>query len=195
MTETYKNSKKEQKLLQQPQKQSLVSLNQKQQKKLALSDALGKFSYFNSILQSTQLTFEAYLKYFHSKFKLQGAEQKTSEDQTQYEDFDNKEQFKQLYKQLATRLHPDKGHPSFLFQQVQKYYEEGQIAQLLLFAQLLQIDIDQYCSDLSIEIIQKQIDTIQKKIKYYKTTVAWLWCTVDEGSKKGLEKCLKLQKV
>ena len=76
-----------------------------------------------------------------------------------------------IYKKLSKILHPDKNPLcSGLFLKMQKYYEEKNLMELVIIANLFDIDID----DLEIETYNNELNKLRTNITNIKNNAIWL---------------------
>ena len=95
---------------------------------------------------------------------------------------------KNLYRQIAERSHPDKtgnDNKAEIFSKAAKAYKEKDIATLLdLGGQVNITDID--LSEDSLELLQKNVETLELEIHTKRTSVAWIWHCTSEEEKNSL---------
>lgn len=82
------------------------------------------------------------------------------------------EAVKKLYKDVAKKLHPDKGGSEEEFKELNKLYKQSDYLGIIEIA--IENDIEFEVDDSDTELL-KSIDKINKKIEYIKTTLPYVW--------------------
>lgn len=111
--------------------------------------------------------------------RIKEEEQKRQESKTKK--FKTKKEisskFKSLYKKLSTATHPDKGGDAEDFLRIKQLYEDGDLVELLKYADKYGIEYEMEDSDVT--IIDLKAREIEKEINRMRGTLAWFWGTTD----------------
>lgn len=106
-------------------------------------------------------------------------EQKIHEQRTLLKNAPRK--VKNLYKKLASKVHPDVGGDSQTFQKVNDAYESQNLMKMLEFAGEMGVSYDLDKND---EIIlENNMKNIQQEIQFFKGSIGWLWGTGDKDAR------------
>ena len=84
---------------------------------------------------------------------------------------------KKLYRKIAEKTHPDKiGDNKYSddFSQAASAYSEGNLAKMLELAGNLNIEILELSKE-SVELLEKNVNSLSKEVDKIKTTYAWKW--------------------
>ena len=85
--------------------------------------------------------------------------------------------FKSLYKKLSAVTHPDRGGNAEDFLRIKQLYEEGDLVELLKYAEKYEIEYEMEESDAV--IVDLKAKEIEKEINRMRGTLAWFWGTTD----------------
>lgn len=111
--------------------------------------------------------------------RIKEEEQKRQESKTKK--FKTKKEisskFKSLYKKLSTATHPDRGGDAEDFLRIKQLYEDGDLVELLKYADKYEIEYEMEESDVT--IIDLKAREIEKEINRMRGTLAWFWGTTD----------------
>tara|TARA_B100001287_G_scaffold147430_1_gene124154 strand:- start:409 stop:1056 length:648 start_codon:yes stop_codon:yes gene_type:complete len=88
---------------------------------------------------------------------------------------------KNLYKRLASKVHPDVGGDNRTFQKVNDAYESQDLMKMLKFAS--DYDISYKLDDSDEKLLQDSLDKITEDIKSIKGSIGWLWGTGDKDAR------------
>lgn len=80
---------------------------------------------------------------------------------------------KKIYKDVAKKLHPDKGGDSELFRELNERYKKNDLLGVVSMAVDNGVEFD--ISEEEVEQLTKSISQIQNQIEEYKKTVAYVW--------------------
>ena len=94
-----------------------------------------------------------------------------NQDKPQLEHIDNST--KKIYKDVAKKLHPDRGGDGELFRELNDRYKKNDLLGVVSMAVDNGVEFD--ISDEESEQLQKSILEIQNQIEHYKTTIAYVW--------------------
>lgn len=101
------------------------------------------------------------------------------------------EKVKRLYKKLAAKVHPDLGGSNELFQNVNRFYEENNLMQLLVLAG--EYDISYEVDDSDSKVLEKNLSELETEIERMTSTLAWAWGNGDNKIKKNVVKEVEKQ--
>lgn len=102
-----------------------------------------------------------------------------------------KEKLKKLYKSLSSKTHPDMGGDEEDFVKIGKYYEDGNIMELISIAE--KYDIVYELDDDDSTILETNIKKLEAEVFRMKDTLAWNWCVGDVNLKKHIVKIVESQ--
>ena len=186
-----------------------MSIEQKKFKRLRkeLQFVQSELEYVQEVLSEWHFTFEEYHRDYCERkgIDLDQLNKQSSKDIDQliikpvekdtgvvlYENKEDKEVFKKLYKKIARKLHPDLGGDKKQFQEVTTAMQEKNFEKILDVCDKhdILIEVDKEI----IKLLEKQISDIKDKIKKEKSTYSWslFSCANDKCKDNVIKKFLK----
>lgn len=101
------------------------------------------------------------------------------------------DKLKRLYKKIAVKTHPDRGGSEDEFQEVNDAFTKLDLATLLNYAG--KYDVSYEVEDDDVEILEKNLNELEKHIKQRKSTLAWKWGTGDTKARLEVIDTIKYQ--
>ena len=95
---------------------------------------------------------------------------------------------KNLYKKLSKKTHPDKGGSEEEFKDLNTLYEKEDILGMIIKAEEYNIDVSDLKIDKPEEEFKELCTSIEDKIEFIKTTLAWKWAEASDEFKPTLLK-------
>lgn len=151
-----------------------MSLDKIKKKKLRL-----KLRYLQTELEETRLIYDKCLTTFNTDFsQMLGGEPQPQKETPKdpYKKIEtevDEDSFKDVYREIASKTHPDKGGDEDLFKEASIAKKEKDYGKLIELADDLGVDVDM--NDKMIMEIGKQIKAITNTIENMRTTWAWHW--------------------
>ena len=93
--------------------------------------------------------------------------------------------FKQLYRKVAGKTHPDRGGDDEKFKEANEANKKKDLGKLMEIADEIGVDIPM--DDSMVIEFKKQITAIVKNIEVMKTTMAWTWVHTPEPNREELK--------
>lgn len=117
-------------------------------------------------------------------------EEKTNHRDTEIiqveETIEENREVKDLYRKIVKATHPDKTNDTSknnMFDLASKAYESGDIVDMILIADNLNIDSG---IEIPVDDIKKRISSIETKIEFLKKTYTWKWMNAKEDEKNNI---------
>lgn len=99
------------------------------------------------------------------------------------EDIENKDELKGLYRKIVKVTHPDKTQDlskNMIFDKASKAYESGDIVDMILLAENLNIESG---IEIPIDKIKLKISDVERKTEFLKKTYTWKWMNSSDDKK------------
>ena len=111
----------------------------------------------------------------------------TSEDEEPQQSEKKNGDLKKLYRKIASKTHPDKSDDKKyeeVFADAAKAYRENDLGKILEIAGSLNLELLELSED-SINLLEKNIQTLSTNLNNMKQTVAWLWHNAQTAEEKN----------
>ena len=155
--------------------------------------------YLQLELEETKIIYQGCIEKFNNDFRSymldnnpEPTQVKLSEDKnlkinTEVDD----DTFKQVYRKVAGKTHPDKGGDSDKFKKANEANRNKDFGALLEMADEVGVEVE--INNEIREQISKHIKAISDTITNLKTTMAWTWVHVNEDNRKTLKQYILQQ--
>ena len=155
--------------------------------------------YLQLELEETKIIYEECLLKFNNDFRSymldnnpEPTQVKVSEDKNLKIDTEvDEDTFKQVYRKVAGKTHPDKGGDSDKFKKANEANRNKDLGALMEMADELGVEVPMD-NDMRNQL-SKHIKAVSDTITNLKTTMAWTWCHVDTDNKDTLKQYILQQ--
>ena len=156
--------------------------------------------YLQLDLEETKIIYEDCLLKFNNDFRsymmdtqpdLSAPPQTSKDTNLEIKTDVEEDTFKQVYRKVAGKTHPDKGGDSDKFKKANEANRNKDLGALMEMADELGVEVpmdDDMRNELS-----KHIKAVSDTITNLKTTMAWTWCHVDDHNKDTLKQYILQQ--
>ena len=169
-----------------------MSLDKIKKKKLRL-----KLRYLQTELEETRLIYDKCLTTFNTDFsQMLGGEPQPQKETPKdpYKKIEtevDEDSFKDVYREIASKTHPDKGGDTDKFKKANEANRNKDFGALLEMADEVGVEVE--INNEIREQIHKHIKAVSNTITNLKTTMAWTWVHVNEDNRDTLKQYILQQ--
>jgi hypothetical protein len=159
-----------------------------------------KLAWLQSELEETKIIYKDCIEKFNTDFRnylmgndgpLEPAPKISKDPLDEIQSDVDEDTFKQMYRKVAGKTHPDKGGDEDKFKLANEANKNKDFGKLLDMADELGIDVPM--DDKLKHEMNQQIKAISDNITNMKSTMAWVWVHIEPDSKENMKKYILQQ--